>query len=115
MEVRVSKDSGALLYYHRFGMGNTMAMAVGQLARWIRGQSRVPLSAWDYWTGAKIRLSGNNGQLTADYLYASSYEDGKSTECVLCGGSNCGDWYSKDGFVGPCCAYGQCKTDNQPK
>jgi len=92
-----------------------MAMAVGQLARWIRGQSRVPLSAWLYWASDKIRLAGTQGVFMLQGIMYSSYSDGNFTKCVLCGADKCGDWWSRDGLTGPCCTYNKCKNRSVPK
>ena len=113
---QVAKNSGALcINYGRLGMGGTEAMAVGQLARWIRGQTRVPLAAWVYWADQKVMLAGERGNELIDLLEQSTYDDGKSTRCVLCGADRCGDWWCLDGVVGPCCTYGCCVADGAPK
>ena len=107
---QVSQDSGALcINYGRLGMAGIGAMAVGQLARWIRGQTRVPLSAWRYWASDKIRLAGDRGTIMLHYIENSSYDDGTKTRCVLCGENRCGDWWHLDGLTGPCCTYARCQ------
>jgi hypothetical protein len=114
IEAQVAKHSGALcINYGKLGMGGTMAMAVGQLARWIRGQSRVPISAWEYWASDKILLARDRGNLMLQYIKESSYDDGKATRCVLCGDNRCGDWWSLNGVVGPCCTFGRCKKEKR--
>jgi len=110
--VQVAKHSGALsINYGRLGMGGTTAFAVGQLARWIRGQTRVPISAWEYWTGSKIVLGGSNCDTVLSSIIASSYNDKEKTKCVLCGADRCGDWWCLDRVVGPCCTYGRCRYE----
>jgi hypothetical protein len=113
VKVEVAKNSGSLMHYHKFGIGGTSAMAVGQLARWIRGQSRVPIAAWEYWASPTIMLGGDNRILMLQSIKESSYDDGKSTKCVLCGGDKCSDWWSLNGVIGPCCMFGRCKEMRQ--
>ena len=116
VEAQVAKHSGALcINYGRLGMGGTMAMAVGQLARWIRGQSRVPIAAWKYWASPTILLAGDNGDIMLRYIQESNYDDGKATKCVLCGANKCGDWWSLNGVVGPCCSLGRCINTKRVK
>lgn len=110
--VTVSKNSGALgMDYGRMGMGGTSAMAVGQLARWIRGQSRVPIAAWEYWASETIKLCTSE---TVGFLEKHGYDDGKATVCVLCGGMRCGDWWNLNGVTGPCCSMGRCREPLTP-
>jgi hypothetical protein len=82
--------------YGRHGLGGTQALGIGQLARWIRGLSRVPAYTFWGWFGSK----------TADLLNASSYPNPDATKCVRCGKRAPGDWWSLDGVTGPCCARG---------
>ena len=106
MAVRVSPHSGSLTgKYGQLGFGGTAALAIGQLIRWYRDQSRVPLSAWEYWASDKMRLCTSE---TVKLLGESTYPDPKKTCCVLCGSDRPGDWWSLDGVFGPCCAYGHC-------
>lgn len=110
--VRVSKHSGALnMSNWKLGLGGTSAMAMGQLARWVRGQSRVPVAAWEYWAGDMIKLAGDRGDELAVAIKQSSYGDDKKTCCVLCGADRCGDWYSFEGLVGPCCVFSRCRKE----
>jgi len=110
INVQVVKHSGALsINYHELGMGGTMALAVGQLARWIRGQTRLPLGVWAYWADKNVNLAKTNGLKMIQYLKDSSYNDGKYTKCVLCGIKEGYDWWCLDGLIGPCCSYGRCQ------
>jgi len=114
--VRVSKHSGALSMKNwKLGLGGTSAMAMGQLARWIRGQSRVPISAWEHWAGDQIRLAGDRGDELVAAIKRSSYGNGKKTHCVLCGADRCGDWWSLDNVVGPCCTFSKCQRSCKEK
>ncbi len=108
MVVKIAKHSGALSgYYGTLGLGGTWALAVGQLARWLRGQSREPMRRWRYWASDRMLLCTNE---TVEILEASSYNDPKKTCCVLCGNDSAsGDWWSLDGLVGPCCTYSLCQ------
>ena len=109
--VQVSRHSGSLcINYGRLGMGGTMAMAIGQLARWIRNQPRVPVSVWRRWAGDKIRLARDNGDLMLKYLTELGYDDNTSTKCILCGEDKCSDWWSLDNISGPCCYLGRCQN-----
>ena len=94
--------------YGRLGMGGTRANVAFQLIRWIRGETRLPLSAWRYWTGPKQRMG--NGTTMA-LIEASSYGDPEKTKCILCGindPSTLDWWWNADGTVGPCCTFGAC-------
>jgi len=86
-----------------------MALAVGQLARWIHGQTRLPLGVWAYWADKNVNLARTNGLKMIQYLKDSSYNDGKYTKCVLCGIKEGYDWWCLDGLIGPCCSYGRCQ------
>jgi len=112
--VQVAKHSGALsINYGRLGLGGTQAMAIGQLARFIRNQTRVPLHAWEHWTCDKIMLGGENSQDVLRAVRDSSYCDAEKTKCVICGGSRSGDWWSLDGVIGPCCPFGRCRRGQE--
>ena len=109
--VRVAPHSGSLCNnYGRMGMGGTQAMAVGQLARWIRGQTRAPLHWWEHWASPKIALARDQGEEMMELLRKSSYDDGVTTLCVHCGNPRSGDWWCLDGLVGPCCRFGRCQA-----
>lgn len=116
VRARTNKHSGSLgINYGRLGLGGTKAMAVGQLALWIRGRPRVPLSAWRYWAGDKILLARERGPELVKRIEGSGYDDGKSTLCVLCGGppkggldgSRC--WWNRGPVTGPCCTFESCQ------
>lgn len=108
--VRVAPHSGSLCNnYGKMGMGGTQAMAVGQLARWIRGQTRAPLLWWEHWASPKIALARGRGEEMMELLKKSSYDDGRSTLCVHCGSQYSGDWWCLDGLVGPCCSFARCQ------
>jgi hypothetical protein len=99
--------------YHQFGMGGTQQLVVGQLVRWIRGQTRLPLKSWKYWTGPTCGLGDGT---TYDRIAASSYPDPEMTKCVVCGTKEIMtlDWWeSPTGGVGPCCTFGTCETPEQ--
>lgn len=99
------------LNYGRHGMGGTQAGSVMQLAHWVRGKPRVPVSTWEYWCGPKIGLADRE---LIDRLKASSYGDPKMTACVLCGAAQVGDWWSKGKLVGPVCGWTTgCQQDPQ--
>ena len=100
--VQVSPHSGSLcMKYGQFGMGGTGAMAVGQLARWIRGQTRLPLRTWEYWASDRVKLTNAH---TVAALKRLGYDDPAKTCCVLCGSDKVGDWWHLNGKTGPCCS-----------
>ncbi len=102
----VASHSGSLsCNYGKLGTGGTGALAIGQLIRWIRNQTRLPLISWEYWSSEKIKLCNNK---TVELVKNSSYCNDKKTCCVLCGSKNVGDWWIRDGIVGPCCYLGRC-------
>jgi hypothetical protein len=95
--------------YGRLGMGGTGALATGQLVRWTRGLTRVPLTSWEYWLGPKILLGRGGDARALELLRASSYSDPKLTCCVLCGSPKIADWWNDGKLVGPCCWGGRCR------
>jgi len=111
--VQVSPHSGALcMNYGAFGMGGTGAMAVGQLTRWIRGQTRLPFATWRYWAGDRVKLVTGH---TLAVLRKHGYDDPAKTCCVLCGSDKVGDWWHiRGGKTGPCCSMGKCQSEYGP-
>jgi len=97
-----SCSGGLANAYYRMPFGGTGAAAIGQLARWIRGQTRVPLTAWRAWASDAVQLCN---LYTVAQLSALGYDDPLRTCCVLCGCNTARvrDWWSRDGVVGPCC------------
>ena len=91
--------------YDRLGFGGTCAQATAMLIRWVRDDTRLPLSAWRYWTSPTVLLAREHGPELIAALEASSYPDPLKTGCVLCGNSDIGDWWSLDGKQGPCCGW----------
>lgn len=91
--------------YGRLGMGGTEAAAVAQLILWLRDRPRVPLAWFTYQHG-----HGLGTDATLALLQASGYNDPAKTCCILCGNPKPGDWWQRDGIVGPCCRYGKCDT-----
>jgi hypothetical protein len=109
MSARVSPNNGSLAgRYGNHGMGGTSAMAVGQLIRWYRNQSRLPIDSWRYWASDTIKLCSLD---TVALLEDSTYSDPKKVCCVLCGSSKVGDWWNLNGKTGPCCHMGRCRKD----
>lgn len=104
---RLNASGCTLQRYHDLGMGGTGAQAVAQLVRWARGDTRLPLSAWQWWCGRMVYLARERGPELLTALQASSYPDAAKTGCVLCGAAGCGDWWSLDGVVGPCCCWNE--------
>jgi hypothetical protein len=101
LRVQVRQSFGSLLGdYGKLGFGGTMALAAGQLARWIWDQTRCPLTVWGLWSSERYKLCTVE---TCGLLRDSTYPDPDKTKCVLCGKQRCGDWWSRDGVVGPCC------------
>lgn len=94
--------NGSMIHrYHKLGTGGTGSTAIAMLVRWARGLHRLPLAAWQYWTGDKIALCGGG---IIDALDRGGYFDPARTSCVLCGEEIGGgiDWWSLDNVVGPC-------------
>lgn len=88
--------------YGRLGMGDTQAMATGQLIRWIRGMPRVPIRTWRYWE--TVELAGDRSDYMLSLLLDSSYADDNATHCVLCDKPPIGlDWWCLGRVSGPCC------------
>ncbi len=107
MPVRLCSNGNSLgNNYGRLGMGGTEALAIGQLARWIRNDTRLPLTAWQHWSSDRVNLCDPSIVL---FLKESSYMDEYKVCCVLCGEipSNL-DWWNLDGTIGPCCSGGKC-------
>lgn len=122
LPVRLNSDASTLgMNYHHFGMGGTQAYATGQLVRWIRGATRLPLQSWRYWTGPTCKLGGRfvggcDGLMRM--IEESSYPDPDKTKCVICGTNEIMtlDWWSSPtGVVGPCCTFGTCETEEQKR
>lgn len=104
-QARLSADGQCLLTPWSYGLGNTQKVSIGQLIRWIRGESRYPLRWWRAkWSAA-----------VADRLAALGYDDPAQTCCVLCKRDTVqADWWSDPPGtphrrVGPCCTYGHCE------
>ena len=92
--------------YANHGMGGTYAMFYTQIARWIRGQTRISAHLMDRMSMHFLR----EGSPTPHLFRNSSYSDPKRTNCVLCGVEpNATDWWSQGKIVGPCCSMGQCR------
>lgn len=108
----VANNSGALsCNYGQLGFGGTSAMAIGQLVRWIRNKTRLPVACWEYWASDTIKLCNDE---TVQLIEKSGYCDPKKTCCVLCGYEYTGDWWDLDGVVGPCCSMGRCQQRKKP-
>lgn len=95
--------------YGDIGFGATQARAVGQIVRWVRGLTRLPLKAWRHWTSERVALCSPDIVTLLDQL---GYEHPDACCCVLCNlhpDKMCGlDWWSLNGVVGPCCSFGRC-------
>lgn len=86
--------------------GGTMSQAIGQLVRWVRGRTVLPLSTWEYW--------GKSGLFDGDEPVKILKEAGYPVDvkCVLCGEPPKGlDWAGKTG--GPCCGYARCQLSKK--
>lgn len=85
-----------------------MGMAFGQLVRWVRDETRVPLAAWQYWTNIPILLAGEDGGKLRRLLREGGYDDSAKCACVICGAIDPPDWCCLHGRIGPCCQYSRC-------
>lgn len=111
VRAEVNRQNGSLIInYGKLGLGGTKAVAVAQLALWIRGRPRLPLTVWRYWAGDTILLARERGPEMLERIEASMYDDAKSTLCVLCGCAPKGglDWWCRGEVSGPCCALETC-------
>jgi hypothetical protein len=105
-----------LRHTRKLGCGGTVSQAVGQLVRWIRGDTRLPRDTWEYWCGKTVYLAGERGPELLATLDASGYCEPEKTCCVLCGNPRIGDWWSLDKVVGPCCGWRSgCRQNRTPQ
>lgn len=104
----LNSNADALAQYHSPAVGGTMALATGQLVRWVRSLTRLPLKAWRHWTGESVKLCSPE---VVDLLQRLEYDTYEACRCVLCRQwPMCGlDWWSLEGNVGPCCSFGACR------
>lgn len=99
-------------------VGGTTEQAICQLLCWYRGYPRVPWWGWANWFDAGLcNQSIDAAAKLSDVLRDESpgaYSDPPAVACVLCGKAPVGlDWWSLDGVVGPCCAFGRAGSCRQ--
>ena len=94
--------------YGALGMGGTQALATGQIVRWVRGLTRLPLRSWRYWTSERVALCSPD---VVPLLESLDYERPECCRCVLCGRfpTNGLDWWCLGRVIGPCCSLGGCR------
>ena len=105
-----------LRHTYKLACGGTVSQAIGQLVRWVRGETRLPRDTWEYWCGQTVWLARERGPELLAALDASGYCEADKTCCVLCGNPRIGDWWSLDGVTGPCCGWRSgCRQQRSPQ